>query len=110
MYWKEVLVMEERCSFVVLATKHERPFSVLCREYGISRKTGYKWVARYEQYGVRSLGEVSRRALNCPLLIKTYGIKSPPAESAIGEILKRNGVSLRKRRKRGVYRRWPHRT
>ncbi len=46
MAWKEVLVMEERISFVLLAEKRQQSFSSLCAEYGISRKTGYKWVGR----------------------------------------------------------------
>lgn len=45
MPWKEVLPMEERTKFVVLAAKGTENFSVLCKEYGISRKNGYKWVA-----------------------------------------------------------------
>lgn len=132
MAWKEVLVMEERGGFVLLAEKHQQSFSSLCIEYGISRKTGYKWVARHKKYGLRSLQELSRRPMSCPhktplkieklilqerrkhktwgpkklrdLLIKKHNIATPPAESTIGEILKRNGVPLRKRRKRGVFR------
>jgi len=42
MAWKEVLVMEERCGFVLLVEKRQQSFSSLCTEYGISRKTGYK--------------------------------------------------------------------
>jgi len=132
MAWKEVLVMEERCSFVLLAEKRLQSFTSLCEEYGISRKTGYKWVERYRKYGLRSLREFSRRPMSCPhktpleiealilrerrkhktwgpkklrsVLITDHKIESPPAESTIGEILKRNGVPLRKRRKRGVIR------
>ncbi len=39
MAWKKVLIMEERCSFVLLAEKSQQGFSSLCSEYGISRKT-----------------------------------------------------------------------
>jgi hypothetical protein len=42
MAWKKVLVMEERCGFVLLVEKRQQSFSSLCTEYGISRKTGYK--------------------------------------------------------------------
>lgn len=131
MAWKEVLVMEERSCFVLLAEKHQQSFSSLCKEYGISRKTGYKWVARYQKYGLGSLREFNRRPMSCPhktsvkieklilrerrkhktwgpkklrdILIKEHHIAMPPAESTIGEILKRNGVPLRKRRRRGVF-------
>lgn len=46
MPWKERTVEEERKEFV-LAAESSRNFSALCREYGITRKTGYKWVGRY---------------------------------------------------------------
>lgn len=46
MPWKERTVEEERKEFV-LAAESRRNFSALCREYGITRKTGYKWVERY---------------------------------------------------------------
>ena len=36
-------------------------FTQLCREYGISTKTGYKWRERYLQYGYAGLTEESRR-------------------------------------------------
>lgn len=66
MAWKEVLVMEERSRFVLLAEKHQQSFSSLCKEYGMSRKTGYKWVAHYQKYGRRSLREFSLRPMSCP--------------------------------------------
>ena len=45
MPWEERTVTEQREEFVKRA-KGCRNFSALCREYGISRKTGYKWVER----------------------------------------------------------------
>ena len=56
MAWKEVLVMEERIGFVLLAAKRQQSFSSLCAEYGISRKTGYKWQERYHTYGPEGFG------------------------------------------------------
>ncbi len=38
MGWKEVSVMEERSSFVLMAERRQQSFSSLCLEYGISRK------------------------------------------------------------------------
>lgn len=38
----------------------------LCDHYGISRKTGYKWIERYEREGPAGLGERSRRPHGCP--------------------------------------------
>jgi len=54
-------VEDQRVRFVVLASRAERPFSVLCAEFGISRPTGYLWLGRYRQQGVEGLCEHSRR-------------------------------------------------
>lgn len=48
MPWKEKTVKESRLEFVVAAISGERSVSELCREYNISRPTGYKWIARYK--------------------------------------------------------------
>ena len=47
MPWKEMNVMNQRLEFVMRALAKEN-FRALCREYGISAKSGYKWVERYE--------------------------------------------------------------
>ena len=52
--------MEERMRFVLRRLDGE-PMSELCREFGISRKTGYKIVERYEQEGLQALTDRSRR-------------------------------------------------
>ena len=54
MPWKETKVTEERKSFVFRLQAGER-MSDLCREYGISRKTGYKVVERFERDSVAGL-------------------------------------------------------
>ena len=46
MPWKEVSLMEERVRFVSLAESGKQSFASLCREFGVSRKTGYKWLGR----------------------------------------------------------------
>lgn len=48
MPWKERTVMDKRSRFLAEAISKERSFSAVCRAYGISRKTGYKWLHRYE--------------------------------------------------------------
>ncbi len=48
MPWKESSVMEERLRFVARLLEGE-PMSELCREFGISRKTGYKIFVRYKE-------------------------------------------------------------
>ena len=44
MPWKEVSTMSQRREFVMFAQAEEANISVLCERYGISRKTGYKWL------------------------------------------------------------------
>ncbi len=46
MPWKERTVMSERTAFVAQILSGEGTFSATCRNYGISRKTGYKWLVR----------------------------------------------------------------
>ena len=46
MPWETKTVMEEREAFVQAAEEGKKSISALCREYGISRKTGYKWLKR----------------------------------------------------------------
>jgi transposase-like protein len=41
MPWRESSVVEERLRFVVAASRKEQRFSEVCREFGISRQTGY---------------------------------------------------------------------
>lgn len=60
MPWKEALVMDQRIEFVMKALNHPN-FGELCREYGISRKTGYKWRERFVSHGLGGLSELSRR-------------------------------------------------
>lgn len=60
MPWKECSVMEERMRFVLRRLDGE-PMSDLCREFGISRKTGYKIFERYEHEGLQALTDRSRR-------------------------------------------------
>jgi len=51
MPWKETSPMHERHRFVLDAEYAACSFAELCRRYGISRKTGYKWWARYSTHG-----------------------------------------------------------
>ena len=60
MPWKEVTAVNERMEFVARLKAGER-MSDLCREYEISRKTGYKFEQRYEEQGPKGLYDVSRR-------------------------------------------------
>jgi transposase InsO family protein len=53
--------VDERREFAVAALRRERSISTLCREYGISRKTGHKWLRIAREQGVRGLENRSRR-------------------------------------------------
>ena len=52
--------MEERFRLIEEWKKEEWSFAELCRRYGVSAKTGYKWVKRYEAEGIEGLRERSR--------------------------------------------------
>jgi transposase InsO family protein len=68
MAWKETSVVEQRLEFVMLASAHAGNVSELCRRFGISRKTGYKWLGRYEAAGGQaSLTDGPRRPHSSPL-------------------------------------------
>ena len=66
MPWKESTCMSERHEFVHLASAAAVNFSLLCRRFGISRKTGYKWLRRYLEGGHQALSELSRRPHHSP--------------------------------------------
>jgi len=120
--------MNERVRFISRLLEGET-LSVLCREFGISRKTGYKFLNRYSSSGVNGLLDQARIAKTLPhktaseverLIFKARELKPHwgpkklknrlegmypklkiPAESTIAEILKRNGYIQVKRRRRG---------
>ena len=60
MPWKETDAMKERKAFIDAMLKQNEPFRELCREYGISEKTGYKWRKRFLEQGYAGLEEESR--------------------------------------------------
>jgi len=60
MPWKRMAVSEQRVQFVIRATSGQETMQGLCREFGISRPTGYLWRRRYEAAGsMGGLGEQS---------------------------------------------------
>jgi transposase len=66
MPWKSMQVREQRVEFVVRALLGGEPLSRLCVEFGISRPTGYCWLARYREGGVAAIEERSRRPHESP--------------------------------------------
>lgn len=67
MPWKEVSPMDQKVLFIADFLRNAMTFSELCHRYGISRKTGYKWVARYEQLGIEGLQNRSSKPHRQPL-------------------------------------------
>lgn len=66
MPWMEVSAMSSRKEFVILASQEGVNVRELCRRFGVSSKTGYKWLRRYRGEGVAGLGEQSRRPQRSP--------------------------------------------
>jgi transposase len=58
--------MEERLRFVHDVLAQRLDMTELCERCGVSRKTGYKWVKRYETDGRRGLADRSRAPRDCP--------------------------------------------
>ncbi|MGO7755594.1 helix-turn-helix domain-containing protein, partial [Rhizobium ruizarguesonis] len=120
MVWRETVIMDERLKFVAACLSGEETMSALCLVYGISRKTGYKWLGRFKTHGPAGLHDLARAPLNhgratAAALVEQivaekeahplWGPKkiaarlkrrSPevvwPAASTVGEILKRHGL------------------
>jgi transposase InsO family protein len=67
MPWKRESVMDQRVEFVIRAQRGEASITNLCREYGVSRPTGYLWLKRYREVGsIADLREHPRRPLHTP--------------------------------------------
>jgi transposase InsO family protein len=67
MPWKECVALDQRIEFVILARAQVQSFATLCRQFGISRKTGYKWLRRYAEADSFSvLANQSRRPRRSP--------------------------------------------
>lgn len=66
MPWQETDVMDQRTEFVLRVIKGSESFGAVCREYGISRKTGYKWKDRFLLEGLSGIGDESRRPKTSP--------------------------------------------
>src|ERR1700737_225917 len=128
MPWKATCPMEQRMEFVIQHRSGSISIAALCRLFGISRETGYKWVNRFSlRRGEASLEELSRQPHHSPtatpaILVSrivarrkqfpTWGARKIlwllqlqwpkvrwPAPSTVEEILKRHGlVCSRKRR------------
>jgi transposase InsO family protein len=118
MAWKECDRMSLRREFANLAAVEGVNFSALCERFGVSRKTGYKWLSRFQEEGEAGLADRSRRPHRFRLQtadeieqavlevrdkhpawggrkirrrLQNLGRKDVPAPSTITAILHRNG-------------------
>jgi transposase InsO family protein len=66
MPWQEVSVVSLRAEFVALATQEGATVRGVCRRFGISPPTAYKWLRRYQQAGAAGLQDQSRRPQRSP--------------------------------------------
>ena len=66
MGWTETCAVDERMRFVIAVDAREEAFAAVCRRFGVSRKSGYKWLERYEEAGVEGLVDRSRAPLHHP--------------------------------------------
>ena len=66
MPWKEVSIMSQRLEFVTLATASNANIRHLCRCFGVSPNTAYKWLDRFRDGGPDGLEDRSRRPRNSP--------------------------------------------
>jgi putative transposase len=129
MPWKETCVTEQRLQFIAAYVRGEESMTDVCRRFGISRRIGYKWAARYTMAQLDGLRDHSRAPLTHPHAIpediadhvvafrldhRRWGPKKIvhrlselypqlawPAASTAGDILKRHGlVGPRRKRRR----------
>jgi transposase InsO family protein len=118
MPWKVGTTVMVRREFVELCLQEGSNISELCRRFGVSRKTGYKWLGRHRTSGVSGLSDASRRPDHSPhqtssemesqvvslraahpawggrklrRRLHDQGVTGVPAASTITEILRRQG-------------------
>ena len=54
MGWMETCAVDERMRFVMVVERQEEAFAAVCRRFGVSRKTGYKWLTAIRRWGWRA--------------------------------------------------------
>jgi len=130
MPWKETHVHDLRIAFIAGYLEHDLSMAELCRSFGISRKTGYKFVQRYQTFGPQGLHDLKPIPHHQPLAVVEATLKliialrtdhpfwGPkkvrseiekhhprmhcPAASTIGAILDRAGLVVSRKRRRRV--------
>jgi putative transposase len=128
MGWMETCAVAERMRFVMAVEKREETLAAVCRRFGVSRKTGYKWLERYRDGGVEDLKDRSRTpfhhpqamtdemAERCVAVRRAHPSWGPvkvrawleermpqlqwPATSTIGALFDREGLTVKRRLRR----------
>jgi putative transposase len=59
MPWTEKSVTSRRLCFIAACLRHSEPMSDPCHRFGVSRKTGYKWLGRYQRCDATGLEDLS---------------------------------------------------
>jgi transposase InsO family protein len=90
MPWKEESAMSLRLEFVMFALQDNANIRSLCRRFGVSAPTAYKWIERYRAGGKEALADQSRRPKHSPLRT------SAAIEQAIVQIRREHGWGGRK--------------
>lgn len=95
MGWKESDRVSERLEFVHLASVEGANISALCKRFDVSRRTGYKWLARWKAMGEEGLEDLSRKPSHSPLQTR------PEIEQVVVDLRRKHpawgGRTLRKR-------------
>ena len=76
MPFTETCIVDERTRFIEDVHRSLRSFTELCERYGISRKTGYKWLARWKAEGPAGLQNRSSRPRHCPWATRPDVVKA----------------------------------
>jgi putative transposase len=130
MPWSQTSPMDQRTQFIAAYLRDRLSVTELCELYGVSRKTGYKWIDRYLMHGPQGLEERSRRPSTSPrqtpdhvvaailearrrhpswgakkllsILCKRHPRWPWPARSTVCDILSRHGLVPKKRKRRVI--------
>ena len=106
MPWKECSAVSCREEFVRLAQVEWAKMSELCRRFGVSRKTGYKWLGRYASTGASGLLDRSRRPRGSPArtseAMEERVVGGSDSASRLGRAQDSTGSSQRRASRRSV--------
>jgi putative transposase len=128
MPWSNLSPMDHKTQFIADFLRHSQSITELCLHYGISRKTAYKWIYRYQHDSFSGLEDRSRKPKSCPhqtdpdivealldarrlhptwgpkKLLKLLSKRDPnriwPARTTVCDLLARHGLVKKARKRR----------